>query len=105
MESQLDPSKVLLFGDSHGGFIVSHLAGQYPVENCKCLVSIKFQNFYKSCVAINPVLNMLAMYDITDIPDWFILIAIFSSKFYLGRSTKELAMKTFLGKILYIAHK
>nr|BAM18313.1 unknown unsecreted protein [Papilio xuthus] len=56
-EYPVEPTQLCLFGGSHGGFLVTHLSGQYP-------------DTYRVVVSRNPVVDVATMYNSTDIADW-----------------------------------
>ncbi|XP_017226987.1 acylamino-acid-releasing enzyme isoform X2 [Daucus carota subsp. sativus] len=53
----VDPSKIALLGNSHGGFLATHLIGQAPDK-------------FVAAAVRNPVCNLSLMVGTTDIPDW-----------------------------------
>ncbi|KAL0892730.1 hypothetical protein ABMA27_014445 [Loxostege sticticalis] len=53
----VDENKLCLVGGSHGGFLVTHLSGQYP-------------DTYKVVASRNPVTDVATMFNSTDIADW-----------------------------------
>eukprot|EP00467_Chlorarachnion_reptans_P007269 CAMPEP_0114537610 /NCGR_PEP_ID=MMETSP0109-20121206/29673_1 /TAXON_ID=29199 /ORGANISM="Chlorarachnion reptans, Strain CCCM449" /LENGTH=865 /DNA_ID=CAMNT_0001721517 /DNA_START=146 /DNA_END=2743 /DNA_ORIENTATION=- len=55
--SNVDPDRVMAWGGSHGGFLTTHLIGQFP------------DRFHRAATR-NPVTNIAFMVTETDIPDW-----------------------------------
>ncbi|XP_052740121.1 acylamino-acid-releasing enzyme [Bicyclus anynana] len=53
----IDDKRLLLYGGSHGGFLVCHLSGVYP-------------DLYSVTVARNPVTDLASMSNTSDIADW-----------------------------------
>lgn len=52
-----DGNSIFAFGGSHGGFLSTHLIGQYP-------------DTFKAAATRNPVTNLVSMASTTDIKDW-----------------------------------
>lgn len=53
----IDENQIAICGGSHGGFLTSHLIGQYP-------------DFYKVAICRNPVTNLIPIFGSSDITDW-----------------------------------
>lgn len=61
-----NPDRVSVMGGSHGGFLTGHLVGQYP------------ERFVVGAL-LNPVVNLVHMVHVSDIPDW-VFVEAFGSK-------------------------
>ena len=71
-------SKATAYGGSHGGFLSTHLIGQYP-------------NFYSAASVRNPVTHLETMLGLSDIPDWTINEALGKYDYKFGQmATPEL---------------
>lgn len=57
MGGKIDMKNIFITGGSHGGFITTHLIGQYPT-------------FYRAAATRNPVIDIASMTLSSDIPDW-----------------------------------
>lgn len=57
----IDVENCALFGGSHGGFLVTHISGQYTDR-------------FKAVVARNPVIDIASKVNSTDIPDWSVFL-------------------------------
>ncbi|XP_044497899.1 acylamino-acid-releasing enzyme-like [Mangifera indica] len=55
-------SKITVLGNSHGGFLTSHLIGQAPDK-------------FVAAAVMNPVCNLALMVGTTDIPDWCYVVS------------------------------
>jgi acylaminoacyl-peptidase len=73
---KVDPSKVAVYGASHGGFNTAWLIG-HP----------DFKDLFCAAVLLNPVINLSYMYSASDIPDW--ILATCLNKEWSYRVTSE----------------
>lgn len=53
----INNERLMLYGGSHGGFLVTHLSGLHS-------------DVYKATVARNPVIDLASMNNTSDIADW-----------------------------------
>lgn len=61
---KVDKDGIILFGGSHGGFMVTSIAGRHPELN------------FLACIACNPVIDIASMSATSDIPDWCVVEAL-----------------------------
>jgi acylaminoacyl-peptidase len=54
----IDKSRLVLWGGSHGGFLITHLSGQHPEYD------------WLSVITRNPVIDLTSLIELSDIPDW-----------------------------------